>query len=247
MLAGCTGVSPLPANGTDALGAKVITLPGGAFPLHALERTGSGTHARVFIEGDGRPWRAGGRIIADDPTPRKTPMLDWMLHTPAPALYLGRPCYFRQTAPDCHPMLWTYARYSQTVVDSMHSALRHWLEQHPHIEELTLTGHSGGGVLALLLAERIPQVRSVLAIAAPVDIDAWADLHGYGRLFGSTNPASQTQWRTDVTRLLVFGQKDAQVPPDVFAAAASKIPGAQVRIVEGAEHGSPRLTAAPYR
>ena len=159
-----------------------------------------------------------------------------MLRTPAPALYLGRPCYFRKTAPGCHPLLWTYSRYSKTVVDSMHSALLHWLEQHPHIDELTLTGHSGGGVLALLLAERIPQARTVLAIATPVDIDAWADLHGYGRLFHSLNPASQADWRTDVTRLLVFGQKDAQVPPKVFAAVASSIPGVQVRIVEGAGH-----------
>lgn len=236
LLAGCTGLSQPPANGTDVIGAKVISLPGGAFPLHATERTGTGAHAQVFIEGDGRPWRAGGRIISDDPTPHNTPMLEWMLRTPAPALYLGRPCYFRKTAPGCHPLLWTYSRYSKTVVDSMHSALLHWLEQHPHIDELTLTGHSGGGVLALLLAERIPQARTVLAIATPVDIDAWADLHGYGRLFHSLNPASQADWRTDVTRLLVFGQKDAQVPPKVFAAVASSIPGVQVRIVEGAGH-----------
>lgn len=237
LLSSCTTASTPRAYGMTEIAAEVVSLPGQSFTLHAVERTGNGNHAHVFIEGDGRPWRAGGRIISDDPTPRHTPMLDWMLRVPAPALYLGRPCYFQQPTQDCHPLLWTYARYSETVVTSMHSALLHWLEEHPHIEELTLTGHSGGGILALLLAERIPEVRNVLTIAAPVDVDAWSDLHGYGRLFGSINPAAQTAWRPDVTRLLLYGQKDSQVPAAVFAPAAGKIPGAKVRVVKRAEHG----------
>ena len=235
-LTACTSVT----NKLDARapldGAVVTSLPGGQFSLYAVERTGVGRHARVFIEGDGRPWLAGGRAISDNPTPRKTPLLDWMMQTPGPALYLGRPCYFEQDSPACHPMLWTYSRYSETVLDSMQAALNHWLAHQPDINELTLIGHSGGGVLALLLAERIPQTSSVVAIATPLDIDRWAGLHGYGRLFDSINPAQQTEWRPDVTRQLLFGEKDSQVPAKAFLPAAQKVPEARVHVIENAEH-----------
>lgn len=234
LLWGCSSTSSSDSVGADA---QVISLPGGRYLLHAVEHAGEGTHALVFIEGDGRPWRAGGRIISDDPTPRNTPMHDRMLRAQSPALYLGRPCYFQKSSPDCSFLLWTFARYSQTVVDSMHGGLLYWLEQHPHVGEVTLVGHSGGGVLALLLAEKVPQARKVIAIAAPLDIDAWADLHGYERLFGSLNPAQQEQWRPNVSRLLVFGRQDSEVPPDLFARVAHNIPGARVLVVEDAGHG----------
>ena len=79
-------------------------------------------------------------------------------------------------------------------------------------------------------------MHAVVAIATPLDIDRWADLHGYGRLFDSINPAQQTEWRPDVTRQLLFGEKDSQVPAKAFLPAAQKVPEARVHVIENAEH-----------
>jgi predicted alpha/beta hydrolase family esterase len=234
-LAGCASSNPTLGTRVATADGVGLTLPAGDFLLEAVERSGTGKEAFIFIEGDGRPWLAGGRVIAADPTPMKTPMLDAMLQAPAPALYLTRPCYFKQAAA-CHPMLWTYSRYSERVLSAMHSALESWLKTHPEVERVTLIGHSGGGVLAILLGERIPQVHRIIALAAPLDIDRWADLHGYGRLFDSINPASQDHWREDVSRYLLFGRNDKQVPPELFLTVANGIPNAHVRVVENAGH-----------
>lgn len=221
----------------DVTGAVALTLPAGDFVLQAVERSGAGEEAWVFIEGDGRPWRAGGQVIAENPTPQKTPMLDWMLQTQGPSLYLGRPCYHQpRIEKPCNPLLWTYLRYSETVVAAMQTALSAWLQSQPQVSRVTLVGHSGGGVLALLLAERMPSAHRVIAMAAPLDIDRWADLHGYGRLVGSINPTQLNQWRGDTRRYLLFGQDDAQVPASAFQQVARDIPGARVMLLEGARH-----------
>ena len=237
LLSACSLNNGHPGTPAQQLQTRSLTLAGADFPLYAVEQPGSGQRAHVFIEGDGRPWRSGGRLIADDPTPRRTPLLEQMRRTPGPALYLGRPCYFGQRSEACHPMLWTFSRYSEQVLQSMHTGLLQWLGQHPDIRELTLVGHSGGGILALLLAERIPQADAVIAMATPVDTDRWADLHGYTRLFGSINPARQPHWRPGVSRHLLYGQQDRQVPADIFLPIAQRIPEAQVQLVEDAGHG----------
>lgn len=237
-LAGCAVSSGgLAARLPAAPTAGVITLEGQGFRLAAAERPGDGESLTVFIEGDGRPWIDGGRRVSDDPTPRRTPMLQRFLEAPAPALYLGRPCYFGM-GPEalCHPALWTFSRYSARVVAAMTSGLLAWLDRRPGQPQVTLIGHSGGGVLALLLAERLPQANRVIAYATPVDIDRWSRLHGFTPLFDSLNPAEKNTWRSDVQRSLIFGGEDRQVPPAAFVDAAERIPGAVVIVVPGGDH-----------
>src|SRR3954452_23247996 len=52
----------------------------------------SGEALNVYIEGDGTPWILR-RFVAKNPTSADTLMLRLMALDPAPALYLGRPCY----------------------------------------------------------------------------------------------------------------------------------------------------------
>lgn len=238
LLAGCAVsqgglASRLPAEHT----ARPIALEGDGFRLAAAERPGDGESVVVFIEGDGRPWVSGGRRVSDDPTPRHTPMLQRFLEAPPPALYLGRPCYFGM-GPEalCHPALWTFSRYSTRVVAAMHAGLRGWLDRQPGQRQVTLIGHSGGGVLALLLSESVPEVKRVIAYATPVDITRWSRLHGFTPLFDSVNPAERAAWRHDVRRVLVFGEQDRQVPPSAFSEAAERLLGAEVVVIPGADH-----------
>lgn len=121
----------------------------------------------------------------------------------------------------------------------MGAGLRTWLDRQPGQKRVTLIGHSGGGVLALLLAERVPEVNRVIVYAGPVDIERWSKLHGFTPLFDSLNPAGQATWRTDVQRTLIFGEQDRQVPPAAFVDAAERIPGANVVTLPGDGHIPP--------
>ncbi len=107
----------------------------------------------VYLGGDGTPVSAGRP--AKDPTPRDPLMLRLMRLDPDPAVYVGRPCYHGLAGTTgCSGDLWTTARYSESVVSSLAAAIRRIMMSRGH-EQIFLFGHSGGGTLATLLAERL--------------------------------------------------------------------------------------------
>jgi pimeloyl-ACP methyl ester carboxylesterase len=186
---------------------------------HRLFRNGPAVAAAtgpllIFLEGDGRPWANGGRTPAADPTGREPLAFQLFAATPLPAWYITRPCYEGLHDPRCEPSLWTGGRYSQAVVDSLAAALRTELASGPP-RQLVLIGHSGGGVLATLLASRLQQVRGVITIAANLDVAAWARLHGYLPLADSLDPARQAAV-TDSRQIALIGGRDRNVPPAVI-------------------------------
>jgi pimeloyl-ACP methyl ester carboxylesterase len=169
----------------------------------------------VYLDGDGTPWSFWAPSA--DPTPRNPLVLRLMALDPAPSLYLGRPCYHGLSEePPCAKALWTNARYSEAVVSSMASALRRTLAG-TGIERLVWFGHSGGGALAMLLAPRFEETTDVVTVAANLDTDAWADLHGYARLDGSLNPARQPPLPARIRQRHYVGGKDSIVPREVVA------------------------------
>ncbi|MEM8933370.1 MAG: hypothetical protein AAGE94_19425, partial [Acidobacteriota bacterium] len=133
-----------------------------------------------------------------------------MLRDPDPAIYLERPCYHRLDPDDpCRPELWTSARYSECVVSSLAAAIRLMLAERGD-PSLTLIGYSGGGVLATLLAHRLPTARLV-TVAANLDVAAWVAHHGYLPLDGSLDPADGDAPPAEQLHLL--GAVDETVPP----------------------------------
>ncbi|WP_170164820.1 alpha/beta hydrolase [Thiocapsa rosea] len=189
----------------------------------------------VYLEGDGRPWETRYRI-AHDPTPRNPLALKLMVRDPAPVLYVGRPCYqgFAQ-AEGCRPELWTHERYGSEVVESMVVAIEHILtpSERPPI---TLIGYSGGGVLAMLIAERLDGVERVITVAANLDIDVWADHHGYSRLAGSLNPARKGSLDPRIRQIHLFGDLDRQVPPWTIERFRAGNPDATFKSIPGFDH-----------
>lgn len=174
----------------------------------------SGPILHVYLEGDGSPWRRRTIIMAD-PTPRRPLMLELMKLDRQPSVYLGRPCYNGTSAdPHCSNALWTSGRYSPTVIDSMASALR-VLIRRQKAQELWLLGHSGGGSLAMLLADRLPEVTRVVTLAGNLDTDAWTRHHGYTPLFSSVNPAQLPPLRRDVWQWHLVGGRDSVIPPQL--------------------------------
>ncbi len=219
----------------EALGFAHRVLIADGFRLEAFFKQGVDRVdvLHVYLEGDGVPWAAFDRV-STEPTPRNPVMLRLMAKDQAPSLYLGRPCYNGHARdPGCSPLLWTHRRYAPEVVEVMAAALDGFLREHPH-PGLVFLGHSGGGALALLLAQLFPATRAVVTAAANADIDVWADLHDYSRLQGSLNPANFPGGKFPEFHYL--GEKDETVPPHVFEPVLGRRPNARVETVEGFDH-----------
>ena len=189
----------------------------------------------VYIEHDGTPWLRGGQVAAD-PTPREPLMLALMHLDDAPVLYLGRPCYFRlEGNPPCNALRWTHRRYAPEVVDSMAAALHRFLSAHAYAR-VVFFGHSGGGTLAVLLAERFATTVGVVTVGANLDIDRWAQVHDYSLLEGSLNPAERAPLPATLVQWHYVGTKDRNVPPDLVKAYVRGHPAAEVIEVDDADH-----------
>lgn len=205
---------------------------------HVIQARGKLTDApriHVYLEGDGRPWETRDRIAAD-PTPRNPLALRLMARDPRPALHVGRPCYHGlSTAPGCSPWLWTQGRYSPEVVASMAAAIERRLP-HDANRRIVLIGYSGGGALAMLMAERLAGVDRVISIAANLDVDAWTDHHGYSRLVGSLNPASQRPLEARIDQIHLVGGRDGQVPQGLIGGFLARNPQAKVQVFPDFDH-----------
>lgn len=187
----------------------------------------------VYLGGDGTPAIAGQP--AGDPTPRNPLTLHLLALDPGPAVFIGRPCYHGLADdPGCSPALWTEARYSEDIVVSLAAVVRTLMVEGGY-ERIGLFGHSGGGTLAMLLAERMPETTAVITIAANLDIDAWADHHGYSRLAASLNPAVRPSLPASIMQHHFAGADDRIVPPALVQSAAAKL-GAETITIEGFDH-----------
>lgn len=189
----------------------------------------------VYLEGDGTPWVTRTRI-ARDPTPRTPLALRLMAMDPAPSLYLGRPCYHGLAqSPGCTPWLWTHGRYGEEVVASMAAAIRNAVGDGAQ-PEIDLIGYSGGGVLAMLLAERLGNVRQVVTVAGNLDIDAWADYNGYTRLRGSINPATRPALAPGIRQVHLAGEDDRRVPAWIGRRGIAGQPNARFVLIPDFDH-----------
>lgn len=164
----------------------------------------------VYLEGDGSP--SFDRVNpALDPSPRNPLALKLMTQTQHPAWYLTRPCYlsfYNETG--CYGSLWTDARYSDQVVDSMVAALSRYGQTRDN-PPLILIGYSGGGTLAVLMAPKLKNVVGVATVAANLDIVAWTTTRGYSPLTASRNPANEPP--ANITEVHFVGALDKNVPP----------------------------------
>ncbi len=195
----------------------------------------SGAALHVYLADDGSPWLGGNRVTRD-PTPRNPLTLELMARDPGPAVLVGRPCYHRRgTDRACNPLLWTHRRYSPAVVESLALAIGEILRRQGRAE-VDLFGYSGGGVLAMLVAERLPQTRTVVTVASNLDTDAWCELHGYTPLEGSLNPARRPPLPAGVRQLHLAGGRDRVVPADLVEAFARERPVARSLELPKADH-----------
>lgn len=211
---------------------RVEIVQGSVFRHRVISRlAGKGGVLDVYIEGDGRPWTTPTQV-ALDPTPGKLLMLDLMRSDPHPAIYLGRPCYLEVADPRCHFVWWTHRRYAPEVVASLNTALDEYAREYAAVR---LIGHSGGGTLAMLMAAGRQDVDTVVTLAGNLDIDRWADLHGYSRLEGSLNPVD-TPLPRSIRQHHYVGRLDRMVPPQLVTDSAAVHGNVEVTVLEQVDH-----------
>lgn len=236
------GCASTPAARYDAvahdlgLHREIIEGQGYAHAIYLRALAASGESLHVYLESDGSPWIAGTRV-AEDPTPSEPVALELLRADPSPAVLVGRPCYHGLgSASRCNPRMWTSARYSEAVVASMAGAVQRVAARY-RARRLVLIGYSGGGTLAMLLAERLANVRALITIAGNLDTDAWTQLHGYAPLTGSLNPARRAPLPPTIAQLHLAGGRDRNVPAALIEPVVRRQARAQLRVYGDADHG----------
>lgn len=170
---------------------------------------------RIYIEGDGRAWMRRGRA-STDPTPVNRLVHRLMQADPRHDIaYLARPCQYSLTA-GCKPYVWTFGRYDENIVAAMSSALDQ-LKRKGSYQKLELVGYSGGATIALLLTARREDILNVRTIAGNLDPAFTNDFHKVSPMPSALNPASLTNYLSNVPQIHFFGEKDKTVPGQISA------------------------------
>ena len=216
-------------------GFSASTARFGAFDLLVLERTtGRSDSLTIYIEGDGAAWLTPYRPPRD-PTPVRPTALALSAVDPGSAVvYLGRPCQYldQHALADCSPLWWTTQRFAPEVLTAYDLALDH-LKARAGARTLRLIGHSGGGVIATLLALRRQDVSSLITVASPLAIGDWARVKGISPLDGSLDPLLEAGNLPSATHWL--GSNDEIVPVAVVELFV-RVKGGRVILVEGYDH-----------
>ncbi|MBN2701697.1 MAG: alpha/beta hydrolase [Methylothermaceae bacterium] len=240
LLSGCLAPAKLLDRQAQSLGLTQFRLRGEHFEhiAYANDRracTGGGLH--VYLEGDGIAWLTKNRV-SPDPTPDHSCLLPLMAKDPAPAVYLGRPCYHGLAhAAGCRPRLWTQARYGEAVVASMTAALRRIVGDKPC--RPVLIGYSGGGTLAMLMAARSPAVGGVVTLAGNLNVAEWSERHGYSPLEASYDPARQSPLSKNIFQIHIAGERDDNIPLTLIRKEAGRQPNARLIVLPELNHRCP--------
>ncbi|MBQ3059886.1 MAG: hypothetical protein IJD16_06195 [Desulfovibrio sp.] len=244
MLAGCT-VRPhevLVQSAHDAgFEQRYFITP--VFTLFGLYRpalNGQAKVLRVYIEGDGRAWLSRSRASLD-PTPHNPVALRLALADPASTdavLYLARPCQYvqREQRRNCAVRYWTDARLSFEVI----AALNHAVDEaraEARAQQVALTGFSGGGGAAVLMAAQRQDVIFLGSVAGNLDTDAWTDLLGVSPLHASCNPIDSAASLAHIPQRHYSSRHDTVMPPAVSAGFCQRSGQPRnCRAVDGVEH-----------
>lgn len=157
----------------------------------------------VVFESDGAPWRGGGFIPPSSPTPQRAVGAEIAISLAArlggAVVYVARHCQYVDTnsAPAMRrcvsTRLWAQARFAPEVVSEISAWLEHLRDRIPNLAHRpwVLTGFSGGGTLATLVATEMPDTACLVSFAAPLDLARWVSLHQLTPLYESLDPADR--------------------------------------------------------
>lgn len=166
-----------------------------------------------YIEGDGSAWLAP-EMPPEDPTPDQQLVFTLASLDSGSPVYLARPCQYLtpEQLAQCSPRYWIQDKYAPAVVAALSEAIDQIKQQAGTRSPITLVGYSGGGVIAMLLSSYRSDIKKIITIAAPLDLEYWADLMTVSR-FSVTNPATLVkQQEHTLAQMHLAGWQDTTVP-----------------------------------
>ncbi|MFT5446523.1 MAG: putative alpha/beta hydrolase family esterase [Gammaproteobacteria bacterium] len=195
----------------------------GDFELLTYRRGINATHGpvHIYIEGDGRAWRA--RRPPRNPTPFAPMGLRLAAQDPAPALlWIARPCMYLNDAATarCDAKWWTSHRYASVVVDALSALISRAVGN----RDVVLIGHSGGGALATLIAANRSNVAGLITIGSPLDLAFWTTRGGMTPLHGSRNPIEMAPLLGELPQRHLTSDDDRVVPRAVVQRFVEALP-----------------------
>lgn len=213
-------------NGNDSGELTLTPISAGKFDIMGWARMNSpGARLRLYIEGDGKNSNSY-RINSDEPTPEH-PIAQQLAKqdTSGNVAYLARPCQFVSGSNDrgCDRKYWHDARYSVDVVASMADAIRQMMAQSGS-KSVELIGVGGGGVVAALVALRMPEVSEIRTLGAPMDLAAWVYAHHISPLVQSLAPEDNIRMLATIPQLHIVSQQDENVPPSILNSYMRRLP-----------------------
>jgi pimeloyl-ACP methyl ester carboxylesterase len=196
----------------------------------------------VYVEGDGRGV-SRGRVNAD-PTPHEAMTLELALQDPAPRiLYLARiGQYMPAYATPTNKMYWSSGRFAPAAVAAANEAINQ-AKLKSGAAGVHLIGFSGGGGLAVLLAESRSDVKSLVTVAGLLDTEWWVKSKNYKPMNQSWNPADKAEDIREIPQIHFYGTDDSLITPEmsqVFASRASFAKLSRVAISAGHDKGWPK-------
>lgn len=217
-------------------GFRPLPVEADGFQLFSLLRNGGDETLTIYIEGDGAAW-ATPFHPPRDPTPHRSTTLQMARNDRSPSVaYLARPCQYLDAAAlaSCPARLWIEHRFSPEAVAAMGQAVDR-LKLAAGARRLRLVGHSGGGVIAALLAAERRDVSLLVTVAAPLALTDWAKAQDLSPLDGSLDPMALPIRPDAAPALHLAGADDRVVPPGIIARHVRKH-GGRLQIVEGFGH-----------
>ena len=186
----------------------------------------------VYIEGDGvlQIKKYGQTFLTDDPSP--SPQLPLMLaswHANVEPedniVYMARPCQFTVTTglDRCQKMDWLKGRYSPKSLESFNSALDALRLRLPPHATFHLIGYSGGGTLAMMLANERTDIARVTTLAANLDHEAFFKIHEETYPPPPFSVISHPEKISMIPQLHIIGTQDQIVPESITQAYLSKL------------------------
>jgi len=193
-------------------GFRPVNFSAPPFLLAGLIKGQPGSEALVvYLEGDGRGVVRGK--VTQDPTPGQPLSYELAEADPAPAvLYLARIGQYQpsQTGLEFQPY-WSEKRLAEEAVAAAGQAIDE-AKRRLEAKRIHLVGYSGGGGLAILLAQRRTDVASLVTVAGLLDTQWWVREKNYQPLTGSLNPADQAASLADLPQVHFYGAFDYIIP-----------------------------------
>ncbi len=174
----------------------------------------------VYIEGDGLAFKHGAP--SEDPTPIHPTMLKLATLDKRPnVVYIARPCQYllKENGSTCNYHYWTDKRMSEDSIVAMNDVVT----KVTHGMDIDLIGFSGGGAVAVLVAARNPDVRSIITVAGNLDHVAFNKYHHVKPMTASLNAIDYVSQVNKIPQLHLSGADDKTVPSFISADFVSKV------------------------